>query len=284
VRETFALVEPQYRARGIAVALELDAGIPVTLADAGQLAQVFLNLFNNALDAMGERGGRLVVTTSSSGSTISVSFADTGEGIAPGEIERIFEPFYTTRQGGSNAGLGLTVAQAIVRGHGGSIAVESKRGRGATFRVELPTRAPRHAAAQPAPRLRPTRPLRILLLDEDEEMLAMMKKLLVGVGHRVVGCAAASEALEALRSSSFDVVVADVGASSLSGPELHAWLSAERPELASCLVFTAAGIAGPRTREFIRASRSRLVQKPFNLRDLLGAVADAAPTQPASGT
>jgi PAS domain S-box-containing protein len=280
VRETFALVEPQYRARGITVALELNADIPATLVDAGQLAHVFLNLFNNALEAMGERGGQLAITTSLSDSTISVCFADTGEGIAAGEIERIFEPFYTTKQGRSSAGLGLTIARAIVRGHGGSIAVESKPGQGAAFRIELPRRAPRHARPLAPPRLRPTRPLRILLLDEDAEMLAMMKKLLGGVGHRVVACATACETLQALRASSFDVVVADVGLSGLGGAELHAWLSAERPELASRLVFTAAQIPGPRTREFIRASRSRLVQKPFNVHDLLGAVADAAPPQP----
>jgi signal transduction histidine kinase len=101
-------------------------------------------MVTNAVDAM-EGGGRLVVETGlqqgDDGRTmVGVSFSDTGHGIPPGELERIFEPFYTTKADGRGTGLGLSVSLGIVRMHGGSIDVESKPGLGTTVRVRLPLR------------------------------------------------------------------------------------------------------------------------------------------------
>jgi CheY-like chemotaxis protein len=227
---------------------------------------------------MAERGGTITVTSSSDGATIVVTIADTGEGIEPDELERIFEPSSTMRATRFGAGLGLTVARAVVRNHGGSIAVESKRHRATTVRVALPVRTPSGVQPDDAkPRqAAPPRALRILLAEPDGEMLGMIKKLLVGAGNRVVDCGTPDAVLKALHEEAFDVVVADVAMPGLSGFDLHARLLAQWPELASRVVFTTARICDARTSAFVHSTGGRLVTKPFDVRDLLAAVVDAA--------
>jgi signal transduction histidine kinase len=128
----------------VAVERVFDTSLPPILGDRDQLTQVFLNLITNAVDAM-EGGGTLVLETGTrqddDGRTrITVSISDTGPGIPPEHLARIFEPFYTTKPEGRGTGLGLSVSLGIVRMQGGTIDVESKRGRGTTMRVTLPAR------------------------------------------------------------------------------------------------------------------------------------------------
>ena len=116
--------------------------LPETFIDEGQIAQVFINIILNALDAMPE-GGTLTVrsghTVDSSGrDAISISFSDTGTGIPPEAYEKIFDPFYTTKDSGQGTGLGLSVSYNIVKGYQGDISVESEAGKGSTFTIILP--------------------------------------------------------------------------------------------------------------------------------------------------
>jgi signal transduction histidine kinase len=118
---------------------------PVTL-DRQQIKQVLLNLFLNAIEAMGSAGGRLIVKThrltkSSGDSWVQIEVADTGCGIAPVDLDHIFDPFYTTKHASDEregTGLGLTIVHQIVHEHGGHITVNSEIGRGTTFMVNLP--------------------------------------------------------------------------------------------------------------------------------------------------
>lgn len=135
VVETLALMERELANRDILVEQELADDLPSTLADRAQLKQAFFNVIKNALQAM-RPGGILRIRTEATDSHVIVSFMDTGHGIAPDQIGRIFEPYYTTKKDGS--GLGLMIVQRIVREHGGAIEVESDVGRGTTFRIKLP--------------------------------------------------------------------------------------------------------------------------------------------------
>ena len=110
--------------------------------NAGKLQQVFLNLFLNARDAMAG-GGTLEVRTWSEGAGVRVEVADTGHGIAPENLHRIYDPFFTTKAARKGTGLGLSVTYGIIQEHGGSIEVSNRRGGGATFRLELPLSAAR---------------------------------------------------------------------------------------------------------------------------------------------
>lgn len=138
------LLHAKLRRASVDVERVFDAALPAILADRDQLTQVFLNLITNAVDAMDD-GGTLVLETATrqddDGRTlITVGVSDTGPGIPPEHLARIFEPFYTTKPEGRGTGLGLSVSLGIVRMHGGAIDVDSKPGRGTTMRVTLPVR------------------------------------------------------------------------------------------------------------------------------------------------
>ncbi|MBI3698627.1 MAG: PAS domain S-box protein [Acidobacteria bacterium] len=137
IRETWSLLEHQFKKAGIRVEAHLDERLPEIEGNSGKLQQVFLNLFLNARDAM-PKGGMLTVRTAAPNGTVRVDVADTGEGIAPENLNRIYDPFFTTKSRQKGTGLGLAVTYGIIREHSGAIAVESKPGVGTYFRLEFP--------------------------------------------------------------------------------------------------------------------------------------------------
>ena len=138
VREMVKLVRCEAERRGIAVTTHLGEGRLSVEADRRLLGHALMNLLRNALEAMGP-GGRLRVKTCQENGAVEVHVSDTGPGIAASEIERLFEPFYTTKETGS--GLGLCLSRQIVERHHGSLACQSLVGVGTTFIVRLPARA-----------------------------------------------------------------------------------------------------------------------------------------------
>ena len=127
----------------IEVQTGLSADLPWTMADRHQLQQVFVNIINNAQQAMTEEGGpgRLSVSSQEQrNNTILISFRDSGPGIPEEIISRIFDPFFTTKEVGKGTGLGLSVSYGIVYEHDGRIWAESEDGQGAAFLIELPIR------------------------------------------------------------------------------------------------------------------------------------------------
>jgi signal transduction histidine kinase len=136
VDKTLELLRPELENRGLNVKSRPARHLAATPIDATQMQQVLVNLIKNAMQAT-TRGGTLTLQTGEGSDGVWVSVADTGGGILQEEITRIFEPFYTTKKKGT--GLGLMIVQRIVRAHGGKIEVESRVGRGATFRVWLPS-------------------------------------------------------------------------------------------------------------------------------------------------
>jgi signal transduction histidine kinase len=142
IHDTLALLEHQFKTARIQVKGELTTDLPMIQGNQGKLQQVFLNLFLNAKDAM-PQGGTLTVSTSN-GRNVSVTVEDTGTGIAPEYINRIYDPFFTTKNrtresttsGGT--GLGLSVTYGIIQEHAGKIRVESTPGSGTRFHMEFP--------------------------------------------------------------------------------------------------------------------------------------------------
>jgi signal transduction histidine kinase len=120
--------------------VELAPDLPKTMADFHQMQQVFVNIINNAEQAMIEahRKGKLVVKTQRVSNMIRISFADNGPGISQENMKRIFDPFFTTKEVGKGTGLGLSICYGLVEAHGGRIYARSKLGQGATVVVEMP--------------------------------------------------------------------------------------------------------------------------------------------------
>jgi signal transduction histidine kinase len=126
----------------IEIGVVLDPCLPKTMIDEGQISQVFINIILNALDAMPD-GGKLTVASRRGADeqgrdSIMIEFADTGIGISKHEIEKIFDPFYTTKEAGKGTGLGLSVSYNIVKRFKGDIKVESEPGKGTVFTIILP--------------------------------------------------------------------------------------------------------------------------------------------------
>lgn len=151
IRETMELLGREIENRGQRVIQKLAGDLPEVPCDATQIQQVLVNLIRNAMQAM-NRGGEIRIETGSGSEAVWVSISDTGSGIPEEKLNRIFQPFFTTKKKGS--GLGLMIVQRIIRDHGGKIDLESKPGKGTTFRVWLPMheRRPRllHDAGMPA--------------------------------------------------------------------------------------------------------------------------------------
>jgi two-component system NtrC family sensor kinase len=146
LRRTVQLRAYDLQNHGVQVTEHLDQELPLVMGDAHQLQQVFLNILNNAYDAMQHTGrpGQIEITTARVGTFAEVSFRDNGQGIA--QPDRIFDPFFTTKEVGKGTGLGLSICYGIVREHGGEISCHNNSGReGATFIIRLPA-APEKAS------------------------------------------------------------------------------------------------------------------------------------------
>ena len=135
--DTLALADPHLQSSHVRIETTLEEELPTIHGDAGKLQQVFLNLIFNARDAM-PHGGRLRLRTARQNSRVQVEIADSGVGIAPENLSKIYEPFFTTKATGRGTGLGLAVTYGIVQEHNGSIQVSSRVGEGTTFLLEFP--------------------------------------------------------------------------------------------------------------------------------------------------
>ncbi len=140
-RDTADLVRPGLASAGLTLEVNGDPALPAVLGQHDQLQQVILNLLTNAMAAT-PTGGRVQVTTRARAGDVEIAVADTGRGVSLADRERIFEPFFSTKEPPHGTGLGLFITSQIVREHKGQMEVESEEGTGSTFRVILPAAGP----------------------------------------------------------------------------------------------------------------------------------------------
>ncbi len=218
------------------------------LADAGQIHQVMMNLCINAYQSMGEKGGTLEVRLNETGfvaedtvnypdmkpgAYLKLTVSDTGHGMDRKVMERIFDPYFTTREVGKGTGLGLSVVHGIVKSHKGHISVYSEPGKGSVFHIYLPLieNKPREIiiSEEPVPRGKE----RILLVDDEKQIVEMMTYVLQHLGYTVSARTVPAEASEVFRKSpeAFDLVITDMTMPDMTGLELSEELLRIRPDI-----------------------------------------------------
>jgi PAS domain S-box-containing protein len=231
VEQLLALTRPQWdneaARRGVRYEIDLRiAPAPPILAVASEIREALLNILENALAAM-PGGGRLTIDIKGQDDRAVVAVSDTGRGMSA-EVQRlVFEPFFTTRANEGGTGLGLSLAQEIVRRYGGSIDLESREGIGTTFSLSFPAVAAE--SKRPTALLPVLEPLRVLAVDDEPEVLDLLRAMLTHAGHRVFGAASGREALTLFEREPVDIVVTDLGMPGLTGIALAAEIRRRRP-------------------------------------------------------
>jgi two-component system cell cycle sensor histidine kinase/response regulator CckA len=258
---------------------------PRVVANEARLAQVLLNLVINAAQAIPEgapdENEISARTYQDAAGRCIVEIADTGCGIAPDVVGKIFEPFFTMKPKGIGTGLGLSICHGIVTALGGEIVVESVVGRGSTFRVVLPA-AGRDSLPMAAPSsmrisIAPRRG-RVLVVDDEAEIGTILRHAL-DENFDVVAVTSGREALRLLeQDEEWDVILCDLMMPGMGGADVYERATARSGALADRFVFMTGGAFGASAREFLARIPNERVEKPFNLRTVARVVGQVAGT------
>lgn len=271
----------------IGIEVRDQVGDALVLADGSQLEQVLVNLCINARDSIGENGGTITVVVDRQNlppglavgnldeSYVTVSVSDTGAGMHPATLARVFEPFFSTRPDEDRTGLGLPIVQSIIARHGGYVDVRSEPGRGARFTLFLPE----SRASLFPPLLQTAEPLetqseRVVLLAEDEPTVRkIVTRILSNAGYRVIAAADGLEAVELLRQHVHEVTVAmlDAVMPNLGGKDAYEQMQKLRPNLP--VLFSSGYAADSLPQSLLERHNVALLPKPYDPTSLLSTLA-----------
>jgi PAS domain S-box-containing protein len=252
---------------------------PDVRGDSARLEQVLVNLLVNAAHAIAP--GRadfneifIALHADDRGRAV-IEVSDTGEGIRPDVLNRIFEPFYTTKKAGTGTGLGLAICHGIVKSLGGDIGAVSEPGKGTTFTILLPP-APQKPLAIPAPvPATPSAALRgrILVIDDEKSLLRAMQRILEDEEHLVTATESAIDALAMIeRGDRFDLIISDLMMPTMTGVDFYEALLGRNSALANSVIFVTGGAVTAKVDAFLNSIPNLKMQKPFKaaqLRDIV---------------
>lgn len=279
VREAVELRRYQFEVNNVHLAERYPTEPLLVSADGYQLKGVFLNLLSNAYDAIRahERLGTIWVELREEGDKLVLEVSDTGGGIK--ELEKIFDPFYTTKDVGKGTGLGLSVAYGVVHGHGGKITARNTDV-GACLSLSLPRAEPGLKLGQPrasvdgaADLSAPRGNLTVLVVDDEMVIRDLCRAVLEGEGYAVEVAASGQEAQKLLANRAFDLVVTDLRMpGGMSGMDLFRWMEAHFPQLARRVLFITGDLMTQELRAAMDTVGQRVLTKPFEVPTLLHAV------------
>jgi two-component system NtrC family sensor kinase len=302
LERTLQLHEHSLRRNNIEVDFQLSADLPGVVGDANQLIQIFLNLITNAEQAIREvrDSGRIQIRAGRSGNQLTITVQDDGVGIRPEALQRIFDPFYTTKRPGGGTGLGLSICMSIIREHGGNIEAETFPAGGSAFTIYLPvasgeslespesTNSPSDIGATLSKMVRATADLlkgrAVLVLDDEESLRLLLQEGLSAQGLRVDGAATTEEALAFLGRSSYDVFLCDLHLSSggyaVDGREAASRILEAAGKQKPVLVYMTGDLLES-TSGAAGSNEPICLQKPFRISDVLALLRDVLADAPA---
>lgn len=256
--------------------------------DPGQIEQALLNLYINAWQSM-PRGGTLAVSTQNvsmeentgcslnlpPGRYVKFSIVDTGVGMDQGTQERLFEPFFSTKQMGRGTGLGLASVYGIIKNHGGAIEVQSRVGEGTRFSIYLPASESQVQESKHSPPDLVKGSGTILLVDDEEMIIQVGGEILERIGYRVLSANSGKKAVELFKSCTepIDLVILDMIMPEMSGAEVFYRLREIDPQ---ARVLLSSGYSmEEQARELLKKGCMGFIQKPYSMGDLSKKVKDA---------
>lgn len=261
---------------GITLVKRLAPNLPKTMADPHQIEQVLTNLFVNAVQAMAASEGsrRLEFMTENCGKFLRLTVADSGPGIPPEIVGKIFDPFFTTKPPGQGTGLGLSISHSVVEEHGGRVWVESERGKGAKFMIELPLVAQPIEPDVASPALgrfassASAAQYRVLVVDDEPGIVEVLKTILGDAGYTVETASDGEEGLKRIEAANFDLIISDLCMPGMDGETLYRSVRNCRPELAERFIFITGDTVSTRSRAFLEWTGNRWFSKPFNISEI----------------
>ena len=287
IRDAVGLREQEMSRGGVEVSLEDEAGSLNAYGNPGQIQQAFLNLLNNAFDAVVAKGGpgSVRIQVSRTDRMGIVEFRDTGIGIPSDHLTKVFDPFFTTKGPGHGTGLGLSLSYRIVKDHGGNIRAYSEDGKGATFRVELPLSTPGladslpEASGEKGPE--ELQDKRIIVVDVERDIQFLFHRVLSKEGASVTTTGDPREALLATEQEKPDLIVTDVILpGEMNGFDLFSELRQRWPELKSKILFMSGDTVNPMMQARLDELGARMLPKPFGKQDILAAVRECLSGEP----
>jgi two-component system NtrC family sensor kinase len=275
------ILQYQLRIGNIKLITQLDPLAPRIMVDPHQMQQVFVNLMNNARQAIEahQSEGWIKVRTEFDADSLQIIFQDNGPGIAAENLSKIFDPFFTTKGVGEGTGLGLSLCYGTIREHGGSITPASRPGEGATFTVALPitaestdTAEERRIAREELAQANEGRGRRILVIDDEEPILVMLRESLVPRGYEVDVAPDGESGLRQLNGKRYDLLLCDWKMPGLNGQQIYERVRASDPGFCERIIFITGDVVNEGTRRFLEQQKSVCLAKPFTLPEFHAAI------------
>ena len=274
LEEALTLREYDLKVNNVSLERDIPENLPSVVGDPHQLEQVFLNIVNNALDAIVEASGSgvLKVRVFQKDAYVCVEFDDSGPGIK--DPSRIFDPFYTTKSIGKGTGLGLSICYGIVKEHGGEIVARNREEGGATIEVRLlASEKPALPETVASTRRESVLAGRVLLVEDEEAVLEFERDVLVGAGAEVTTSMSVEDTQDRLRNGAFDAIVMNGRMpGGCSAQEMYEWIATNCPGLEKGLLLTFSTVTDQQTRSFLQEHGVPSLAKPFEVADLISQV------------
>lgn len=281
IEKSVDILRHQLKVSDVGVKLELDPKPLIVKCNRNLFQQVIINLLQNAKDAIEESGKGSMVNIRSAlltGKEAVVTVSDDGPGISDEIVEKIFGPFFTTKDVGKGTGLGLSVSRKIIENMGGNISVSSSPQRGSIFRITIPHRGlaidERRKDRHREPDCLRLVSKSVLIIDDEKEVLNAIMEVVSANVPKIETIFDSKDALEKIKCCDYDFIFLDIKMPGMDGMELYGKIKEYKPYLAERIVFITGDTETKKTAEFLKLTGCRYLAKPFGIQDLLGAMCE----------